>query len=89
MADEKKMEDKVFKVIEEGIDLVFSFSKRAVTEGLKEVFEIKTGDTAKDDAAVEDKVKDVKRKVKTRLRDFVDGLWKEVDVDKPKDKVDP
>jgi len=87
MADEKKIEDRVFKVIEEGVDLAFSFGKRAVTEGLKEILEIRTGDNAKDDTAVEEKVRDVKRKVKLRLRDFVDGLWKEVD--KPKDKVDP
>ena len=88
MADEKKIEDKVFKVIEEGVDLAFSFGKRAVTEGLKEILDIKTGDTAKDDIAVEEKVKDVKRKVKLRLRDFVDGLWKEVDANNPKDKID-
>ncbi|MEK7159615.1 MAG: hypothetical protein AAB575_02105 [Patescibacteria group bacterium] len=92
MADEKKVEDKVFRVIEEGIDLVFNFGKRAVTEGLKEVFEIKTGDPVKDEAEVATRMKRLKREAKARMRDLVDGLWKDDDDKGPpdkKDKVDP
>jgi hypothetical protein len=97
MADDKKEKESGFKVIEEGIDLVFNFGKRVVTDGLKEVFEINTGDPAKDKAEIEDKMKELKRKAKARMQSFVDGLWE--DTDEPfdpaqgdknkKDKVDP
>ena len=92
MADEKKVEDKIFKVIEEGIDLVFNFGKRAVTEGLKEVFEIKTGDPVKDEAEVAARMKRLKKEAKAKMRVLIDGLWEDEDEKKPpdkKDKVDP
>lgn len=87
--DEKKIEEKVLKAVEEGVDLVFSFGKMIVVGGLKEIFEIDSSDGKKDEAAVKEKVKEIKRKAKNRMRAMIDGLWTDVDEEKPKDKVDP
>lgn len=87
--EEKKIEEKVFKAVEEGVDLVFSFGKMIVVGGLKEFFEVDSGDEKKDEAAVNEKVKEMKRKAKSRMRAMIDGLWKDVEEEKPKDKVDP